>query len=171
MTLLHHSYPNEIRLHILIAEDSVMHQALAERLLQKLGCSVTITCNGREAVEAYGRQKFDLVLMDIDMPEMDGLQATAAIRAIEQETGQHTPVVALTATGSSKQCRAAGMDGHIAKPLNAHVLDTEMARLEICIVSEQTGGGRSYSDSSQTGPGKRQTGPRKRSRSSSAPLA
>jgi CheY-like chemotaxis protein len=164
MTALQDSRPEDFQFHILIAEDSKMHQVLAQRLLAKLGCSVIVTCNGREAVEAYGRQRFDLVLMDIDMPEMDGLEATAKIRAIENETGHRTPVVALTSTGSPKQCRAAGMDGHIAKPLSVHVLDEQLARLKIHVTPENALDRRPYSEPSLAGDGEYK-------RPSSAPLA
>lgn len=114
-------------LSILVAEDNLVNQRLTARLLEKHGHSVVLTCNGREAAEAWERQEFDVVLMDIQMPEMDGYQATARIRAIERETGgRRTPIIALTAhamKGDSEQCLAAGMDHYLSKPINPVELD------------------------------------------------
>ena len=138
MTSFDDSLAAELRLHILLAEDSLLQQKQVQSMLQTLGYTVTLTCNGREAVEAFERQEFDLVLMDIEMPEMDGIQATAAIRDRERETGKHTPVIALTSTGDPELCRAAGMDGYIAKPLTANVLDETLVRLDIWISLKTT---------------------------------
>lgn len=111
-------------LHILLAEDSVVNQKLAVYLLEKWGHRVTVAATGREAVEAIERQPFDLVLMDVQMPELDGLQATAAIR--RREAGQHhVPIVAMTAhamVGDRERCLAAGMDGYLSKPIRAREL-------------------------------------------------
>ena len=138
MTSANDSLPDELRLRILVVEDSKLHQHLALMLLRTLGYAVTLTCNGREAVEALERQEFDLVLMDIEMPEMDGIQATVAIRTRERETGKHTPVVALTSTEDPERCRAAGMDSHISKPLTAKVLDETIAQLDIWVQLKTT---------------------------------
>ena len=112
-------------LHILVAEDNVVNQQLARRLLEKEGHSVAICQNGREAVGAVGREEFDVVLMDVQMPEMDGLEATAAIRAAERTTGRHQRIVAMTAhamSGDRERCLGAGMDGYISKPIRVDEL-------------------------------------------------
>jgi signal transduction histidine kinase/DNA-binding response OmpR family regulator len=109
-------------LRILLAEDNVVNQKLAVRLLEKRGHTVVVANNGREAVDAFASQHFDLVLMDVQMPEMDGFQATAAIRAQEQKSGTHVPIVAMTANamqGDKERCLEAGMDAYIAKPIKA----------------------------------------------------
>jgi two-component system, sensor histidine kinase and response regulator len=110
------------RLRVLLAEDSLVNQKLAEGLLQSRGHSVVVANNGVEALAAHQVQPFDLVLMDVQMPEMDGLEATAAIRAREKSTGRHTPIVAMTAhamKGDRQRCLEAGMDGYIAKPIRS----------------------------------------------------
>ena len=110
---------------VLLAEDNAVNQTLAVRLLEKRGCSVEVAGNGRDAVAAFERQSFDLVLMDVQMPEMDGFEATAVIRERERATGTHTPIVAMTAhvmKGDREQCLAAGMDGYIPKPVRAQEL-------------------------------------------------
>jgi signal transduction histidine kinase/DNA-binding response OmpR family regulator len=107
-------------LRILLAEDNAINQRLAVQFLEKRGCQVTVAGNGKIAVEAVRKEEFSLVLMDAEMPEMDGLQATAAIRQWEQETGGHIPIVAMTASameGDRERCLNAGMDGYIAKPI------------------------------------------------------
>jgi CheY-like chemotaxis protein len=107
-------------LNVLLAEDSLTNQKLARGLLEKWGHSVTIANNGREAVEAVQAAPFDIVLMDVQMPEMDGLQATKAIRLLEQPTGRHLPIVAMTAHAMAddrEQCLAAGMDAYVPKPI------------------------------------------------------
>ena len=117
---------------VLLAEDNAINQTLAVRLLEKRGCSVEIAGNGREAVAAFEKQSFDLVLMDVQMPEMDGFEATAAIRDRERTTGTHTPIVAMTAhvmKGDREQCLAAGMDGYIPKPVRAQELFEVLNRL------------------------------------------
>ncbi|MBN9659454.1 MAG: response regulator [Acidobacteria bacterium] len=107
-------------LRILLAEDNAINQRLAVQFLEKRGCQVTVAGNGKIAVEAVRKEEFSLVLMDAEMPEMDGLQATAAIRNWERETGGHIPIVAMTASameGDRERCLNAGMDGYIAKPI------------------------------------------------------
>ena len=113
------------KLHILLAEDNAVNQMLAQRLLDKHGYRVTVTNNGREALAALDQKDFDAVLMDVQMPEMDGFEATAAIRAREQSTGKHLPIIAMTAyamQGDPEKCLAAGMDSYIAKPIKARAL-------------------------------------------------
>ncbi len=119
-------------LRILLAEDSVTNQKLAQGLLQRWGHSLAIANNGAEAVRMSEVNEYDLILMDVQMPEMDGLQATAAIRAREQTTGTHTPIVALTAhamKGDRDKCLAAGMDGYVAKPIRLRELQAAIENL------------------------------------------
>jgi PAS domain S-box-containing protein len=118
------SQPEDIRkLRILLVEDNEINRILVTRLLEKQGHSVQVARNGKEALAALQRvpgNLFDLILMDVQMPEMDGLETTAAIRARETLTGGHTPIVAVTAhamKGDGERCLAAGMDGYIAKPV------------------------------------------------------
>jgi len=114
------------RLHVLLAEDNAVNQRLAASLLQRRGHKVTIAANGREALTAVTGQTFDVVLMDVQMPEMGGFEATAAIRALEtQRGGAHLPIVAMTAhamKGDRERCLAAGMDEYLTKPLDARHL-------------------------------------------------
>ena len=121
---------------ILVAEDNPVNQVLVRRLMERHGCSVVVADSGRRALEALERQTFDLVLMDVQMPTMDGFEATAAIRERERVTGQHLPVIAMTAhamAGDRERCIAAGMDGYVAKPIRASELMKEIHRL--CINS------------------------------------
>jgi two-component system, sensor histidine kinase and response regulator len=112
-------------LRILLAEDHPVNQKLAVRLLEKWGHSVLIANNGQEALEALERERFDLVLMDVWMPEMGGFEATQAIRERERETGGHLPVVAMTAhamKGDRERCLEAGMDAYVSKPVQPEEL-------------------------------------------------
>jgi two-component system, sensor histidine kinase and response regulator len=112
-------------LHILVAEDNPVNQKLAVALLEKEGHRVTLVGDGVEAVAALGRQEFNLVLMDVQMPEMDGLEATRRIRQREQGTGRHVPVIAMTAyamKGDRELCLEAGMDAYVSKPVRAREL-------------------------------------------------
>jgi CheY-like chemotaxis protein len=120
---------NEARrsLRVLLAEDNDVNQRLVTVLLQKRGHSVVAVVNGRDAVEAAAQGVFDLVLMDVQMPVMDGLKATAAIRQAELGTGQRIPIIALTANamkGDRETCLAAGADGYLSKPVNVSELLT-----------------------------------------------
>jgi PAS domain S-box-containing protein len=113
------------RYKLLLAEDNAVNQKLAIRLLEKRGYQVVAANNGREALEALERESFDAVLMDVQMPEMDGFEATAAIRSREAERGIHVPVIAMTAhamKGDRERCMQAGMDGYVAKPLRIEEL-------------------------------------------------
>jgi two-component system sensor histidine kinase/response regulator len=108
-----------VRSAILVAEDSVVLQTMVKQLLERLGCSVEIVSTGKEAVEASSKRHFNLILMDWQMPEMDGLEATRLIRASENAAGRHTPIIAMTANamqGDKDKCMEAGMDGYLAKP-------------------------------------------------------
>jgi len=119
-------------LRILLAEDNPVNQKVALALLARQGHEVTLACDGIEAVARFRQSPFDAVLMDIQMPGMDGYEATAAIRAVEAGRGSHTPIVALTAhamKGDAERCRATGMDGHIAKPIKAADLNRVIAEI------------------------------------------
>jgi signal transduction histidine kinase/DNA-binding response OmpR family regulator len=110
---------------VLLAEDNTVNQKLATRLLEKMGHRVTVAENGAEAVRAHAAGNFDLILMDVQMPEMNGFEATALIRDQEKRIGGHVPIVALTAhaiQGDRDRCLAAGMDDYLSKPLNANAL-------------------------------------------------
>jgi len=120
--------PRPSPLNILVAEDSLMNQQFATRLLKNAGHLVTLASNGREAVRALRSQHFDLVLMDIEMPEMDGLTATQTIRS-EESDGCHTTILALTDNGDRQQCLNAGMDEWLPKPLSLPRLNRTLARV------------------------------------------
>lgn len=111
------------KLRVLLAEDNPINQILATRLLEKQGHSVTVANDGREAVtmlQGAAPDRFDIVLMDIQMPQMDGFEATVAIRKSEESNGRHLPIVAITAhamKGDQERCLAAGMDGYVSKPI------------------------------------------------------
>jgi CheY-like chemotaxis protein len=123
--------PGQRPLQILLAEDSLTNQKLALGVLQKWGHILTIANNGAEAVKLSEQNAFDLILMDVQMPELDGFQATAAIREREQKAGTHTPIVAMTAhamKGDREKCLAAGMDGYVAKPIRFRELQTAIAQ-------------------------------------------
>jgi two-component system sensor histidine kinase/response regulator len=118
-------------LRILLAEDNLVNQRLATRLLEKRGHSVVVAGNGREAVAAHEKESFDLILMDVQMPEMDGLEATSAIREKENSSGKHLPIVALTAhamKGDRERCMEAGMDEYLTKPIRPQELDEILKR-------------------------------------------
>jgi len=118
------------RLSVLLAEDNPVNQALAIRLLERRGFSVELATNGLEALHAMEKHSFDVVLMDIQMPGMDGLQAVAELRRREQLTGAHQPVIALTAhalVGDQERCLRAGMDAYITKPISKDELFSTIA--------------------------------------------
>ena len=105
---------------ILLAEDNRINQRVAQRLLEKRGHLVVLAESGTEALKAWQRQSFDLILMDLQMPEMDGFEATAKIR--DQEKPGHIPIIAMTAhalVGDRERCLAAGMDDYVSKPMNS----------------------------------------------------
>ncbi|HKW57671.1 MAG TPA: response regulator [Candidatus Acidoferrum sp.] len=123
---LHDAREPGMFLHILLAEDNLVNQRLAVRLLEKRGHSVVVASTGLEALQALEKERFDLVLMDVQMPEMDGLEATASVRAKEKHTGLHQPIIALTAhamKGDREKCLAGGMDGYLSKPIRPAELD------------------------------------------------
>jgi CheY-like chemotaxis protein/HPt (histidine-containing phosphotransfer) domain-containing protein len=117
--------PPSRALRVLVAEDNPTNQKLVSALLDQRGHHVTMVSNGRQAVERAAQESFDVILMDVQMPEMSGLEATVAIRTAERGTGRHLPIVALTAramAGDREQCLAAGMDAYAAKPVRAEEL-------------------------------------------------
>jgi two-component system, sensor histidine kinase and response regulator len=123
---LHDAREQEASLRVLLAEDNLVNQRLAVRLLEKRGHRVAVAATGKEALAALEKASFDLVLMDVQMPEMDGLEATVAIRQKERASGAHQPIIALTAhamKGDREKCLAAGMDGYLTKPIRPRELD------------------------------------------------
>jgi PAS domain S-box-containing protein len=123
---------SERSLLILLAEDNPVNQTLATRILEKLGHKVHVVNNGREALERSQAEEFDLILMDVQMPEMDGLEAATAIRTAESSTGKHVPIVAMTAhamKGDREKCLSAGMDGYLSKPIRIDELKQAMSEV------------------------------------------
>jgi PAS domain S-box-containing protein len=123
----------EFSLRVLLAEDNPVNQTLAVRILEKLGHKVQIVNNGREALGRSQAEHFDLILMDVQMPQMDGLEATMAIRDAEASTGKHVPIVAMTAhamKGDREKCLSAGMDGYLSKPIRIDELKQAMSEVK-----------------------------------------
>jgi len=126
---------SESGLHILLADDNVVNQKVARGLLERLGHIVVVANNGREAVAAHAKESFDVILMDLQMPEIDGLEATAIIRRRERP-GEHVPIIALTAAameGDRRRCLDGGMDGYVSKPISVPELLSELARVRIAL--------------------------------------
>jgi two-component system sensor histidine kinase/response regulator len=118
-------------LRILLVEDNAVNQRLAQRMLEKRGHTVIVVTNGREALVALQENSFDLVFMDVQMPVMDGFEATAAIRKMEKSSGGHVPIVAMTAhamVGDMERCQAAGMDAYLSKPFRLQELNDILSR-------------------------------------------
>jgi two-component system sensor histidine kinase/response regulator len=137
-------------LRILVAEDNAVNQRVALRILQKAGHFAEIVGNGKEAIEALARDSFDVVLMDVQMPKMDGIAATRAIREQEIRSGQHIPIVAMTAhamKGDRERCLQAGMDDYVAKPIQraelSRALDSIPRRTDRTITRHPGGNGES----------------------------
>jgi signal transduction histidine kinase/ActR/RegA family two-component response regulator len=129
--ITHHSRSSKLTekvdrpLHVLLAEDNPINQELAVELLEMRGHSVRIAGNGSEVLAALDRESFDVILMDVQMPEMDGFQATAAIRSREKQSGAHIPIIAITGfamKGDRQRCLDAGMDDYLSKPLRSKEL-------------------------------------------------
>jgi CheY-like chemotaxis protein len=133
----------DLRLNILVAEDNSINQKLTVKMLQSMGHTVTLAQNGTEAVEKAKQRCFDLILMDVQMPEMDGLAATEAIRAWERSRGRRTPIIAITASamkGDREQCLHADMDGYVSKPFSRAALQTALLEFALAdhLVTEST---------------------------------
>jgi two-component system sensor histidine kinase/response regulator len=114
-----------VPLRLLLVEDNVVNQRLALRLLEKQGHMVFVAGDGAKALEALERDRFDVVLMDVQMPVMDGVEATAAIREKEKATGEHVPIIAMTAhamAGDRQRFLETGMDGYVSKPVHSQEL-------------------------------------------------
>jgi CheY-like chemotaxis protein len=125
-------HARESKLRVLLAEDNAVNQRWAVRLLEKQGHSAVVVRTGRAALKALDEQEFDLVLMDVQMPDMDGLEATAAIREREKGNVKRVPIIAMTAhamSGDRERCLAAGMDGYVAKPVSGQTLAREINRV------------------------------------------
>ncbi|HEX3397775.1 MAG TPA: response regulator [Steroidobacteraceae bacterium] len=128
--------------HVLLVEDNFVNQKVAVRFLERLGCTVEVASNGAEGVAACRQRQFDIVLMDLQMPVMDGMTATRKIR--ESETSHHTPIIALTAnamTGDRELCEAAGMDGYLTKPIEVERLRNILAKFGLEAPPGATAGG------------------------------
>lgn len=124
-----------VRARVLVAEDNAVNQRLAARLLEKLRCRVDVVANGLETVDACRRITYDCIFMDCQMPELDGYAATAVIRQQEAATGQHTPIIAMTANamqGDRERCLAAGMDDYLSKPIQAAAVEAVLQRWTPC---------------------------------------
>jgi CheY-like chemotaxis protein len=129
------------QLRVLLAEDNAVNQKIATRVLEKHGHDVTVAADERLALAALDRASFDVVLMDVQMPEMDGFEATAVIRGRERETGSHLPIIAMTAhamPGDRELCIAAGMDNYIATPLKVAELIALLEKLSDAAQQEVT---------------------------------
>jgi len=116
---------------ILLAEDNLVNQRVAQAVLKKLGLRAELAVNGVEACAAAAARTFDLIFMDCQMPEMDGFEATARIRALEAGTGRHLPIIAMTAHAMVEdrdRCLAAGMDDYLTKPIRREILLQGVAR-------------------------------------------
>jgi CheY-like chemotaxis protein len=125
--------PSETSLHILVAEDNVVNQKVAVAMLAKLGHRVTLAMNGSEAVAKWAQGNFDLIFMDVQMPNMDGFEATQQIRSKETSGGLHIPIVAMTAnamSGDRERCIASGMDDYVSKPISRQSLEEAIERLQ-----------------------------------------
>jgi CheY-like chemotaxis protein len=119
-------------LRVLVAEDNIVNQKIVAALLARRGQNAVLAANGREAIDAWRREPFDAIFMDVQMPEMDGFAATAAIRAAESGTGTHIAIVAMTAhamQGDRERCLAAGMDDYVAKPISVKEIDRILAQV------------------------------------------
>lgn len=128
---LHDARAPDVLLRVLVGEDNPVNQLLATRLLEKRGHTVVVAINGKEVLAELEKSTFDMILMDVQMPEMDGFEATRIIRQKEIGTGKHQSVIALTAhamKGDRERCLAAGMDGYLAKPISAQELDEILER-------------------------------------------
>jgi CheY-like chemotaxis protein len=117
---------------VLLVEDNRINQIVAKRMLERWGHAVVLAETGRQAVTAHAQQKFDVILMDVQMPEMNGFEATAAIRAAEAKSSAATPIIAMTAhamKGDRERCLAGGMDDYVSKPIDPTILFDAIERV------------------------------------------
>jgi two-component system sensor histidine kinase/response regulator len=131
------------RLRVLLAEDNRVNQTLAVRILQKRGHIVVVAENGRQAIAALAEQPFDLILMDMQMPELDGVEAAMLIREREKSTRGHIPIIALTAnamSGDRERCLISGMDDYVAKPIQVKELFAAIERVLSSLVERAPAG-------------------------------
>jgi CheY-like chemotaxis protein len=138
------------RLRVLLAEDNVVNQKLATEFVKKLGHDVVVVKDGYEVLSATKRQSFDLILMDVQMPGMDGIEATAEIRRAERISGRHLPIVAITAhamKGDKERCFQAGMDDYLSKPMRLGSLKTVLERWAAAKSGAETGAARADRES------------------------
>jgi CheY-like chemotaxis protein len=124
--------PSHRSLHILVAEDNPVNQKLAGAMLKKMGHQVTLATDGAEALDKWTRAHFDMIFMDVQMPEMDGFETTRKIRSRESNLQSHIPIVAMTAnamSGDRERCVASGMDDYISKPISRRALTEAIERV------------------------------------------
>jgi signal transduction histidine kinase/ActR/RegA family two-component response regulator len=117
---------------VLLAEDNQVNQILAMKILEKMGHTVTVANNGQEALDVWRERKFDLIVLDMQMPVLNGYEAAQRIREMEKDTGNHIPIIALTAhalKGDDRKCLDAGMDGYVSKPVTPEMFQTEIDRV------------------------------------------
>ncbi len=148
------SLPACLPLRVLVAEDGLANQHVAVGMLQAAGHQAVVTSDGRETVSRWQAEPFDLILMDMHMPVMDGIEATEAIRAHEKSTGQHIPIIALTAAAmkeDAQACKNAGMDAYLSKPIHPRQLQEMMAQFapEKSVLEGMAGGRETGSSSSR----------------------
>jgi PAS domain S-box-containing protein len=133
--------PHTRALNILLAEDNLVNQMLMQRLLAKRGHRARIADNGNSVLRALADERFDLILMDVQMPELDGCETTQAIRSAEAQTGEHIPIIALTAhamSGDRERCIAAGMDEYLTKPIDPQALDAALQTYAVRTRSDES---------------------------------
>jgi signal transduction histidine kinase/DNA-binding response OmpR family regulator/HPt (histidine-containing phosphotransfer) domain-containing protein len=143
----------EVQLNVLLADDNAVNQMTATTMLEKLGHAVVVANNGREAVDLVQSREFDLVFMDVQMPEMDGLEATAKIRKLERDSGKHIPIVAMTAhamTGDKDRCLEAGMDAYVSKPIRRKELSAVILEIAAKFLAPGQQGPGDATDSGET---------------------
>jgi CheY-like chemotaxis protein len=132
------------QLNLLLAEDNAVNQLLAVRVLGKMGHAVTVANNGQEAVDQWQNAKFDAILMDVDMPVLNGYEATQRIRELEKDTGRHIRIIAMTAhamAGAREECLRHGMDGYLTKPIDTDALWHELDSLAQGVVQKEAASG------------------------------
>jgi len=131
-SVLQPAFKSNQDIHILVAEDNQVNQKIVMRTLEKFQYTLSVANDGEEALEQWKNNPVDLILMDVQMPKMDGLQATQAIRELEKGTGKRVPIIALTAhamKGDKERCLEAGMDDYLQKPVNPNILKERVIQI------------------------------------------